>query len=438
MTKWREYEDIFDTIVELLNEYKEDGKKWKIISSKLQEFYNLDELNSENVRGYYRSEKRRRGVLDELLQDENSNVLDEEQVQETVRLAKQSQKFRDKNRIERATFRNNTRIGNALEAYNKELIKILKDFDLSDYTQVHDSTDSGAAGILHFADPHFNELVELSINRADFTVLSRRCKKLITKTKQYFNLFNVKNVLFAMTGDILNSDRRLDELLNQSTNRSKALVLTVHIIKQMLIDLNKDFNITVASVTGNESRKGKDIGYSEIITSDNYDFDVHEFLKYLFNGCEGIEFSAIDDSSEQVIEVAGQNILLLHGHQKLLTGSNLEQGVQKIVGKYSDRGIDVKFVIFGHLHSCRIGDTYARGSSLVGANAYSDKGLHLVSRASQNIHIIYDGFSRDSIRIDLQDTEGIEGYDVVKELEAYHAKSAEKIHERIEIMKIII
>jgi len=58
------------------------------------------------------------------------------------------------------------------------------------------------------------------------------------------------------------------------------------------------------------------------------------------------------------------------------------------MGKYSSRNIHIHFMLFGHYHSCRIGDNFARGGSLSGANGYSDKCLQMTTKASQNIHII--------------------------------------------------
>jgi len=127
---------------------------------------------------------------------------------------------------------------------------------------------------------------------------------------------------------------------------------------------------------------------------------------------------------EQIVEVSGQNVLLLHGNQ--LKASSMEQSIQKIKGKYTSQKTNIDFVLSGHLHSARIGDVYARGSSLVGANAYSDSALQLESRASQNLHVFYTNGNRDSLKIDLQVTDDIEGYNIVKELEAYNAKSLSK------------
>jgi len=125
----------------------------------------------------------------------------------------------------------------------------------------------------------------------------------------------------------------------------------------------------------------------------------------------------------------------LHGNQ---LKAKMEQAVQKIKGKYIARKTSVDFIISGHKHSDRIGDTYARGSSLVGANGYSDSALQLESRASQNIHIFYGDGNRDSIKIDLQNTNGIKGYDINKELEAYNAKSANKAKKKTTVIKVVI
>ena len=82
-------------------------------------------------------------------------------------------------------------------------------------------------------------------------------------------------MLLAFTEDILNSDRRLDELLANSTNRAKATLLAIDIIQQMIIDLNEDFNVTVANIIGNESRLEKDVTWGSDIATDNFDFQIH-------------------------------------------------------------------------------------------------------------------------------------------------------------------
>jgi len=353
--------------------------------------------------------------------------IDLDLLRENIRLAKQKQRFEDSNRIERKSFRDYARIDNSVSDYNQELIKLLEKYNLAEFTIEHNAYNDMAAGIIHFTDPHFNELVNLAINKYDFTVASKRCQLLVEEARLYFKAKCIHNVLFAMTGDLLNSDRRLDELLSQATNRSKATFLATRLIELMLFDLNKDFNLTVANVTGNESRVQKDIAWGDMIVTDNYDFTIFNILEYLFRGSKGIQFIKNGDPAEQVIKVGKKNILLIHGHQ---FKGNVYRAIQNIQGKYSARGIQIDFVICGHLHSALISDTFARGSSLVGANEYSDRGLGFTSRASQNIHIIFSNDRIDSIKIDLQDTTGIKGYNIEGEIKSYEAKPSEKVIEK--------
>ena len=235
-----------------------------------------------------------------------------------------------------------------------------------------------------------------------------------------------------MSGDLLNSDRRLDELLNMATNRAKATFLAVDIMQQVILHLNKHFNMSVCMVTGNESRVKKDWGWSKAMATDNYDYTIFQLLKYIFKD-SAINF--IDgDPTELVVEVAGQNLLVLHGNGSIKRG--LDTSVTQLMGRYKARGVDVDYVIFGHIHSARVGDNFSRSSSMVGANDYSEKALNLSGRASQNCYIFYKNGNRDGIKIDLQNYG--KGYNIDKSLESYNAKSSDKIRQGTTIFKVVV
>jgi len=254
----------------------------------------------------------------------------------------------------------------------------------------------------------------------------------VNKAKLYFKANNITNVLLVQSGDLLNSDRRLDELLSMATNRAKATFLAVDIFQQVILDLNKDFNVSVCSVTGNESRVKKDWGWSKLLASDNYDYTIFQILKYIFRD-SAINF--IDgDPTELVVEVAGQNLLVLHGNGSIKKG--IDTSITQIMGRYKARGIDVDYVIFGHIHSARVGDNFSRSSSMVGANDYSEKALNLAGRASQNCYIFYNNGNRDGIKIDLQNYG--EGYNIDKSLESYNAKSSDKVNQGTTIFKVVV
>lgn len=286
-------------------------------------------------------------------------------------------------------------------------------------------------GIFQFSDAHFNELVDVPGNEYSFEVAAARCKKYVDEAKIYFNANGVKKVLFAITGDMLNSTRRYDEILNQATNRASAMYIAVELMSMMILDLNKDYDLDVASVIGNESRVTENIHWTETGASENYDIMIYNTLKILFRKAKGISF--LDGNIfEQVVDLMGQKVLLIHGHSKSLHST---AGVQKIIGKFTRQGVHVDFVIFGHIHEAYISDRFARSASLAGDNSYSSQSLQLAGRASQNIHII----SKDninSIKIDLQNTEGIKGYDITYALEQYNAKSWGKAHQETKIITI--
>jgi len=95
-------------------------------------------------------------------------------------------------------------------------------------------------------------------------------------------------------------------------------------------------------------------------------------------------------------------------------------------------------VIWGHIHNANIGDKYARSSSLVGSNDFAEKALNYTGRASQNFYVLHDTGGFDGLKIDLQHTDGMKGYNIQKRMEAYNTKSADKVHAAETIFKVVI
>lgn len=358
---------------------------------------------------------------------------DEEIVETSVKLAKKLQKSKDRQRIERKSFREHARIENAVGEYCESIETLLEENSFHIYTERHINTNTSCAGIINASDWHLNELIDVQGNYYDFKVASQRIKMLAERAVKYFRAFDVQNIVLAITGDILNNSKRLDELLSQAVNRSQATFLAVDLFKQFIEHLNMHFNVTAACVTGNESRKNEEMGFTDNVVTDNYDFTIFNMLRYMFKDAEGIDF-IIGDPYELVINVAGRNILLLHGYG---IKSRCTDAVSKIKGRFAAKGILIDMVLFGHMHEARIADLYARSSSLCGANAYSERELNLTSRASQNIFIVYENGNIDSTKIDLQITDE-DGYDIDESLEAYDAKSSSKLHQQETIFKVVV
>ena len=244
------------------------------------------------------------------------------------------------------------------------------------------------------------------------------------EAKRYLAANNCDDVLLALTGDMLNSDRRLDEKLNMATNRTNACMLATKLIQQFILDLLKNVNkIDVTYVTGNESRV-MEFGFSDIVITDNYDTNIFNMLTLVFEGkTDRVNFLR-GNPVENIVTINGKNILLLHGTS---LGQAPQATIQKLMGKYSQKGIIIDYSIFGHIHFANITDLYARSGALSGGNSYSDYGLALASKASQNIHFIKKDGTINNVRVELQQADN-SGYSIETHLDAYDIKPATKMY----------
>ena len=374
-------------------------------------------------------------ILDYVSRYEKIINTDNEIIFANVRLSKSRQRLLDSNRIERKAFREYARIDNALEALTKELITVFDKHKLSGLTKHHKTNNQKGVGVIHLSDLHLNELVWLANNKYDFNIASQRLQKFATEIKALFRHSGFKTVVIADTGDKLNSDRRLDELLSNATNRSQAQFIAVEILKQFILDIAQEFNVVYSYVLGNESRVKDEMSWNEFSATDSYDYNIVHILKIIFENEKGVTFVEPETPNKTVIGINGKNFLLIHG---MKFGNDPHKNVKSLVRLYADKGVCVDYVLFGHIHEALITDKFSRGSSLVGANAYSEDSLLLTSLASQNIHFVFNNGDINSMRIDLQNTKGISGYNVSKKIEAYNAKSAKKTVDKKTIFEVVV
>lgn len=365
-------------------------------------------------------------------------TLDVDIVHEATRSNKQLQRARDSNRIKNKAFREHARIENAVSVYAEEIKDILSSykFKVKPKTKKARKATRAPVGIVHWSDQHLNERVSLPHNKYDWEVAAKRLRKHVLEAIGYFQYKGIKSIVVAMSGDLINSDRRLDELLANAGNRSKASVLAVDLYQQALLELAEHFHVTVIAVCGNESRMTKEIGWEPEVVTDSYDFTIHELLGLLLKDTN-IVFRPMENPNEHMIDIHGYKLLVIHGHGGTIKKEK-QQSVQSIIGRLSGRGVIINMVIWGHLHEASIADNYARSSSLVGPNNYSEDALGLSGRASQNLYVMFDTGGFDGLKVDLQYTDDIIGYNLDKRLQQYNTKSADKCHTGETVFKVII
>lgn len=342
-----------------------------------------------------------------------------------TKLFKQNQRRADALNVQRKQLRENARAENVLEELTKELIDVFSNQSVSNLTKRHiRKSNNTNVGVIQISDLHFGEKIqEVLDNKYDIDVLSARLKKLADKAIGYFKGNGVTDVLIASTGDMVNSDRRLDEITSNADNRSKVLFMAVDILQQFILHINEHFNVSYASICGNESRLTKDIGWVDFIASDSFDFTIHKVLERLFEKSKGVRILPITDPLESVIDVNGSNFLLIHGHNGTAKTAKAEMEVAKLKSKYSSRNVRIDYVIFGHIHCTYISDYFARSSGMPGGNAYSDKALNLTSKSAQNLYLVSSDGSIDAIRVDLQQYDENNKYTYKEDCNVYKPSS---------------
>jgi predicted phosphodiesterase len=349
--------------------------------------------------------------------------------EQNTKLKSSYQKQLDISRVERKNWRYATRLSNALLEIDSELLRAVKqhkiEFRTPNKVQRGEST-----GIIQLSDLHLNECVDIDFNKYNWEIASERIRKHILDSMIVFKSRNVNKVVIAMTGDMLNSDRRLDEVLCNATNRANALFLASELILKCIEELNYEgFDVSVTYVAGNESRIGEDIGITKLLASDNFDTMIFHLLRNMCN--DVVKFHTPHNPLENVISINDFNILLIHGH--LGMSKDITTSVAKYVSKYSNIDTKIDFVMFGHIHQALVSDKFARSGSTVGNNEYNINALNLHGKSSQNAYVIQDMEIYSFIN-PLDNTDGVEGYELNKDIYSYNNKSKSKI--KSNIMKI--
>lgn len=355
--------------------------------------------------------------FDDKIREENQKREDESLADYVSRLARQKQRNQDITRVERTMFRNTVRACNVVEELNTELINVLnerRDALLNvGSTKVVTKANNEKVGVIQVSDIHFGELVKETLeNRYDMTIASKRIQKFIHRAKVLFEADGITNVAVFMTGDMINSTRRISEITTYADARTKVVFNAYLIIGNMLEDLATDYNITVAHVVGNESRLSEYFDTTNYLVSDNFDLLLYQMLKHTHER-KGLSF-IFDrhNPMEQVVDVNGTNFLLVHGngHRGLAQTGKIESEVEKLKARYANSGIMINYVICGHIHSTYVGNNFARSASTVGSNAFAERTLNFTSKASQNLFVVDSDGSIDGYMIDLQNYDGYDGY----------------------------
>jgi len=303
----------------------------------------------------------------------------------------------DLSRIDRKLYRSEARFTNAIEATFEEMYKRLGVTNLPRPAFVP-PTATQPVGVITLSDLHFGEVINLKHNKFNLEIAKERLDKYLYECIKLFQAHKVKYISVVFLGDIINSDRRPDELLTNAQTNAESLVDAFQYFTDAIEKLYTMFHIvSIESVVGNESRLDKDLSVIDKLLINNFDYIFHQMLKRYFQGIIPMENITREDAIEKVVTHNGYNLLLTHGFIGKRNGQPYE-----LLKSAKDRNPEIDGIVCGHIHSPLVSLNFARNGGLPGANAYSLRTLGIPYEApSQNVHII-DNKKLNSFIINLE------------------------------------
>lgn len=376
-----------------------------------------DQILRVKGKGFIRSDSFKLKVTEDEVKNYNENrenIIDQNWV---ANMGRQNKALQDSNTRLRRLLSNSDRDHNKVDAILNGILDNITIIN-NDYKPTHGVMNKDKVAIVQLSDIHFNECVRpetvKGTNKYDWDVASKRLQKYAWEVKRYLEFENIDQVIVALTGDMFNSPRRYDEIVDNQDSQTIALLTGCDLITNFITDIaDKQRVINVYSVFGNESRLKNDI--TSVHFEDSFDYLLHKIIEMKFSATDNIHFEEPTlDHSLVIRDILGANVLLIHGHNRTTFSKELEKYAKNPI--LSERVV-IDYLLWGHVHQTKLDDRSRRSASLVGNNGYSYHRLGLQGSAEQNLHIM----SREvvgrlpvmqTITINLDYTGNIPGYDM--------------------------
>ena len=406
-----------DKAIEIYNQFKHNKELFRVsmpiggVMANFERTEMWDVINTKDIRNIYSRN--------------NMSFYELERLQEcNTRVRKEKLRITDKLNYERKAFDKDLRQINRLEELNEEFINKLQDLKpiIDDCRALIKETDNEDVLVASIGDWHLGEIsAEFKHTGFDMEIASKRLKKYTDYIKNEIINKGYKKVVIMCGGDICNNVTLLSKRLQQTSNRAVTTIMAVILLQHFILDIYSVCpNIVFAGVGNNESRYDEDYFEDEYLITNCADFVVYNMLELLFSDIQTIKFLG-GRNCEKVVEINNQNILLSHG--VVFGKGDLDKAVQQAISRYAVKNVNIRYVLLSHIHCTRNSNFYSRHGSLVGGNAYSNTTLNLQTRASQNLLVVSKNGDINSIMVDLEDVDGICGYNISNEIKKFSLKS---------------
>lgn len=381
-----------DTAIKIYEELRKSSTSQRISWSKhkkmMEKENHYNSENSENYRQLVKKERKRRGVLPdvvkhaELIADDKLKSIKEEigEISYAKRDAQNS--FRELNRLKRELTDD--------VLFFDEILKGVKNtsFDKT-FEKLEPLKTTGAEMVVNMSDWH----IGLKTDEFNYEVAMNRIDEYSKKIMKYCKRFGVSTVNVAGLGDMVNGQyMRPSQIAENEFNFSEQIVKATEIVFVFLQKLSTELNVVyLGSIIGNHSRMAS--GHKNNTTDgDNAENIIDSVIKSYIN-ISGNKRLSISDKKDSVyslsFDIQGVRFKAVHGD---LINKSSKEKLQKFISA-DEKFYDI--LLYGHFHHTSIveenhGRLAIGLGCLQGTTEYSSQ-LGYETYPSQTIIIIEDG-----------------------------------------------
>ena len=295
--------------------------------------------------------------------------------------------YQDQKREYRNFLRMDARWQHMIDEMKMEISKLKEYNPINDFYSIN---KEGKIGSLLISDVHFGMINNTSINVYDGKVAKYRFELLLSKTLEYCELNNVKELNVELLGDLIHGLIHLGTRINAEEDVLSQTMNIAEILSDFIFKLSKRIpSVIVHSTLGNHSRVSANI--KENIDVENFERLITWFMKERLNNIKNI--SIIDNYENDIIlyKIFDMNIIGVHGHKD--KPKNAINNMESYLHLFIDE------IHMGHYHQRELltdnnRETIINGS-FCGADEYAES-LRKCSYPSQTL-IIYNKEGQECI-----------------------------------------
>jgi len=368
----------------------------KLIDKTIDEdFCELSELVFGEGNKFNSSEVRKRfyglRYLFELIDKEQiTNIKDDEVLNELELKRLEIEKERKKLQTTKIELNRNLRLDGRQELFY-ENIKDAKDrLPLPKFEELS-YMESDGEYILAWADLHYGADFVSENNTYSREECKRRFEKMISKVDALIDKNNINTLNIFSLGDDIQGLLRISDVKLNDIPVVESVVEVSRLIATVLNELSKKVNVTYYHTMYSNHSQTRPITGKPDLPREDLEFVIGNYIKDLVSNNPRIEV-VLTDKEYHSMEILGQNILSLHGHQL--------KGIKNAIKDYSmlhRKFYDICFTAHFHAGQQMSVSESENGNteivvvpSFVGSDPYSDR-LKLGSKAMAKLYKIEKG-----------------------------------------------